>query len=202
MQKTDASPDGLMDNFKSFLNGLSPISTESWNRFSTLFTPKILKKGDYYIKEGQMAHEIGFLQTGILRGFYRNNKGAEYNKHFFLPYCFIGGYASLISKKSSLINQQALTDCNLLVANFKDIQDLYHTFRDIERMVSVVTEQLFIQKEKREIEIVLLDAEKRYQIFQKDFPSLEQQIPQYHIASYLGVSPTQLSRIRRKILGR
>lgn len=202
MQKTDASPDGLMDNFKSFLNGLSPISTESWNRFSTLFTPKILKKGDYYIKEGQMAHEIGFLQTGILRGFYRNNKGAEYNKHFFLPYCFIGGYASLISKKSSLINQQALTDCNLLVANFKDIQDLYHTFRDIERMVSVVTEQLFIQKEKREIEIVLLDAEKRYQIFQKDFPSLEQQIPQYHIASYLGVSPTQLSRIRRKILNR
>jgi len=98
MQKIDASPDGLMDNFKSFLNELSPVSTESWNRFSTLFTPKILKKGDYYIKEGQIANEIGFLQTGVLRAFYRNNEGVEYNKHFFLPYCFIGGYASLISK--------------------------------------------------------------------------------------------------------
>lgn len=202
MQKTDASPDGLMDNFKSFLNGLSPVSTESWNRFSRLFSPKILKKGDYYIKEGQIANEIGFLQTGILRVFYRNNEGVEYNKHFFLPYCFIGGYASLISRKSSLINQQALTDCNLFVANFKDIQDLYHTFPDIERMASVVAEQLFIQKEKREIELVLLDAEKRYHIFQNDFPLLEQQIPQYHIASYLGVSPTQLSRIRRKILSK
>ncbi|GMU95073.1 MAG: hypothetical protein AMXMBFR50_05900 [Ignavibacterium album] len=59
-----------------------------------------------------------------------------------------------------------------------------------------------MQKEKREIEIVLLNAEKRYQIFRNDFPQLEQQIPQYHIASYLAITPTQLSRIRRKISGK
>ncbi|MEY8760894.1 Crp/Fnr family transcriptional regulator [Chryseobacterium tongliaoense] len=193
---------GLMDNFKSFINGLSPVSAESWKNFSALFTPRILKKGDYFIKEGEIANEIGFLEIGILRSFYRNNEGVEYNKHFFLPNCFIGGYTSLITKKPSPINQQALTNCNLLVANFKNIQNLYGTFPDIERLARILAEQLFLQKEKREIEIVLLDAEKRYHIFQKDFPLLEQQIPQYHIASYLGVTPTQLSRIRRKILSK
>jgi len=59
-----------------------------------------------------------------------------------------------------------------------------------------MAEQFFIQKEKREIELVTLEAKERYQIFQKEHPGLDQQIPQYHIASYLGVSPTQLSRIR------
>ncbi|MGK6341412.1 Crp/Fnr family transcriptional regulator [Chryseobacterium sp. DT-3] len=191
-----------MDNFKSFINRLSTVSAESWKNFSALFTPRILKKGDYFIKEGEIANEIGFLEIGILRAFYRNNEGVEYNKHFFLSNCFIGGYASLITNKSSPINQQALTNCNLLVANFKNIQNLYGTSPDIERLARILAEQLFIQKEKREIEIVLLDAEKRYHIFQKDFPLLEQQIPQYHIASYLGVTPTQLSRIRRKILSK
>jgi len=65
-----------------------------------------------------------------------------------------------------------------------------------------LAEIFFVQKEQREIEIVLLDADRRYSLFQKQFPQLEQQIPQYHIASYLGVTPTQLSRIRRKRLGR
>lgn len=59
-----------------------------------------------------------------------------------------------------------------------------------------------MQKEQREIEIVLLDADERYHIFQKQFSGLENRIPQYHIASYLGITPTQLSRIRRKLAGR
>ncbi|BAP30954.1 putative transcriptional regulator, Crp/Fnr family [Chryseobacterium sp. StRB126] len=188
-----------MNELKTFLDRLSPLSIVSWEKFSNLFTAKTLKKGQYYIRENQIAKEIGFLNSGILRAFYRSDNGTEYNKHFFLPHCFIGGYASLISKKTNAINQQALTDCELLVANYADIQKLYPSCPDIERISRLLAEQFFIQKEQREIEIVLMDAEKRYKIFQKDFPSLEQFIPQYHIASYLGITPTQLSRIRRKI---
>lgn len=188
-----------MNKLKTFLDRLSPLSTASWKKFSNLFTAKTLKKGEFYIRDGQMAKEIGFLNSGILRAFYQSDDGAEYNKHFFLPHCFIGGYASLISGKINVINQQALTDCELLVANYTDIQKLYSSCPDIEGISRLLAEQFFIQKEQREIEIVLMDAEKRYKIFQKDFPSLEQHIPQYHIASYLGITPTQLSRIRRKI---
>lgn len=191
-----------MIDLKMFFNKLTPISPESWYKFSVLFSPKILKKGDYFINDGQIARKIGFLESGIMRAFYRNSEGLEYNKHFFVNPCFVGGYASLITGSPNQIIQQALTDCTLLVANFRDIQKLYHTCPDIERGARILAEQFFVQKEQREIEIVLLDAKKRYEIFQKDFPQLEQLIPQYHIASYLGITPTQLSRIRRKMSGK
>ncbi|MOA17990.1 hypothetical protein D3C78_1382750 [compost metagenome] len=65
-----------------------------------------------------------------------------------------------------------------------------------------MAENYFVDKEEKEIEIVLLDADKRYELFQQKFPDLEQLIPQYHIASYLGITPTQLSRIRRKLVSK
>jgi len=194
--------DCCMTDLKKFFNSLTPILTESWVRLEALFIPEVLKKGDYFITNGQTAKEIGFLESGIVRAFYRNNDAIEYNKHFFINPCFIGGYASLITKTPNQINQQALSECNIQVAKYRDIQALYQTSPDIERAARMLAEQFFVQKEQREIEIVLLDAGKRYQIFQKNFPQLEQQIPQYHIASYLGITPTQLSRIRRKFSGR
>lgn len=191
-----------MTDLKTFFQRLTPVSPESWERFAALFTPKTLLKGEYFIDDGQMAKEIGFLEKGILRAFYRNAEAVEYNKHFFVNPCFVGGYASLITGRPNQIIQQALTDCIIHVASFKDIQHLYPTCPDIERGARVLAEQFFVQKEQREIEIVLLDADKRYQLFKQEFPQLEQQIPQYHIASYLGITPTQLSRIRRKMAGK
>ena len=191
-----------MTDLKTFFNQLTPISTESWNKFSGLFTPRFLKKGEYYITEGEVSKEIGFLESGIMRAFYRTNEGVEYNKHFFLNPCFIGGYSSLITKTPNQIYQQALTDCTILTALYSDIQALYTNHPDIERAARILAELFFAQKEQKEIEIVLLDADKRYSIFQKEFPQLEQLIPQYHIASYLGITPTQLSRIRRKFSGK
>jgi hypothetical protein len=73
----------------------------------------------------------------------------------------------LITKTPNQINQQALSDCNIQVAKYTDIQALYQTCPDIERATRMLAEQFFVQKEQREIEIVLLDAGKRYQIFQK-----------------------------------
>ncbi|WP_192348872.1 Crp/Fnr family transcriptional regulator [Algoriphagus sp. Y33] len=191
-----------MTDLKTFFNKLTPVSPESWDKFSALFTPKFLKKGDNFISDGQIAKDIGFLESGIIRAFYRNEKAIEYNKHFFINPCFIGGYTSLITQNPNQIFQQAITDCTIQIAKFADIQKLYESYPDIERAARILAEQFFVQKEQREIEIVLLDADKRYEIFQQAFPQLEQQIPQYHIASYLAITPTQLSRIRKKRSGK
>lgn len=188
-----------MTDLKTFFNGLTPISVGCWDRMYDLFEPRFLKKGELFISEGQVAKEIAFLETGIVRAFYRTHKAVEYNKHFFVNPCFIGGYSSLITNLPNQINQQALTDCNLQVASFSKIRKLYQTCPEIERAARVLAELFFVQKEQREIEIVLLDADKRYEIFRQTYPQLELIIPQYHIASYLGVTATQLSRIRRKI---
>jgi len=191
-----------MTDFKSFFTHLCPIEEDNWRAFEKLFKPMQLKKGEYFIEAGEQARDIAFLEEGIIRAFYRNEKAQEYNKHFFLNPCFIGGYTSLITKQINYINQEALSECRLLVANYAEILQLYEKAPDIERGARILAEQFFVQKEQREVEIVLLDAEERYLKFQKEFPQLEQQIAQYHIASYLGISPTQLSRIRRNLAGK
>jgi len=188
-----------LTGLKKYIDSLNPISTNSLEKLCSIFSKSSLSKGEFFIQEGQTTNQIAFLEEGIIRAFYRNNEGLEYNKHFFISPCFIGGYASLITGTPNQISQQALSNCTIFVANFSDFTALYDTNPDIERAARKLAELFFVHKEQREIEIVLLDADKRYLLFQKQFPFLEQQIPQYHIASYLGITPTQLSRIRRKI---
>lgn len=187
-----------MVTLKQFLDTLSPISEVTWQRVEPLFTKSTLKKGDYFIEAGQLATQFAFIQTGVIRGFYRDRQGTEYNKHFFVAPSIVGGYTSLITGKPNQISQQALTDCQLLEANYQLLTALYDTCPDLERVGRRFAERYFVEKEQKEIEIVLLDAETRYRLFQQRYPGLEQQIAQYQIASYLGITPTQLSRIRKK----
>lgn len=186
----------------AFLDQLNPLHTNSKELLLPLFTHATLRKGNYFIKQGQQAREIGFLYKGIIRGYYSSNEGFEYNKHFFIAPSFIGGYASIITNTPNQIQQQALTDCEILVAPAADFRLLFNQCPDLERAARILAEQFFVQKEQREIDLVLLDADERYRRFQQVYPELEALLPQYHIASYLGITPTQLSRIRRKFAGR
>ncbi len=185
---------------KQFIENLSPFSHTGWEAFQGIFRERTLKKGEYLIKSGQKAKEFGFLTDGIVRAFFSSEDGKEYNKHFFVSPGFVGGYASLVSDSINQISQQALTNCKVLIAEYSKLRQLFDTHHDVERVARVMAEQFFVDKEQREIEIVLLNAEDRYDLFQTRFSGIEQLIPQYHIASYLGITPTQLSRIRKKRL--
>ena len=187
-----------MKGFKKYLNKTIQLTEEETELFISLFIKKNLKKNEYFATEGEYSSKLAFLSTGIVRAFYRNSQGGEYNKTFFVKEGFIGAYSSLITNQKNQINLQCLTDCSFLIADFSKIKKLYDSNQKIERLARILAEQFFVSKEKREIELVMLDATERYEIFQKEHPNLESQIPQYHIASYLGITPTQLSRIRAK----
>ena len=189
-----------MDNLINFFNNKISISKQTLDLIKEIFIFDELKKGDFFIKEGQYANEIAFLEEGIVRAFYVNNEGKEYNKHLFTPPSIIGSYASLISKQRNKIAQQALTDCKIWKAPFHKIEKLSQGNYEIERLRRSIAENYFLNYEKKELEMAMLDADQRYQIFQKEYPGVELQIPQYHIASYLGISATQLSRIRKKLM--
>ncbi len=169
---------------------------------SNIFAFDELKKGDYFIKKGQLATEIAFLETGIVRAYYINNAGKEYNKHFFSSPSIIGSYASLISKQKNNVAQQALTDCQIWKASYSIIEQFSEGNYEIERLRRIISEKYFLNSEKKELEMAMLDAEKRYLIFRDEYPGIELEIPQYHVASYLGISPTQLSRIRKRMSDR
>lgn len=188
-----------MIQIRQYLSSFSPVSELSWQALEKLFTLHQLKKGDYFIKEGQIATQFALLCSGIVRAFYHHENGKEYNKHFFIPTSIIGGYSSLITGEPNQFIQEALTDCELLVADYTALTKLYDSCPDLERCGRKFAENYFVQKERKEMEIIFLNAEERYQIFQKKYLGLEQLISQYHIASYLGISPTQLSRVRKKL---
>ena len=105
----------------------------------------------------------------------------------------------MLTKQPNKIIQQALTTCTIWTADYAKIEALYDRHHEMERIGRKVAEHYYLEKEKNLVEMALLDADKRYAILKERFPTIESQVQQYHIASYLGITPTQLSRIRKKI---
>ncbi|MFD2571086.1 Crp/Fnr family transcriptional regulator [Spirosoma soli] len=163
---------------------------------TSLFTPLQLAKNEFFVQAGEPTQQIAFVRTGILRGYFTSPDGVEYNKTFFVENDLFGIYYALLLRRPSHLSVQALTSCTLWVANFTQVEALYDSHPAIERMARRQAERLFLIKEQREIDLVMLDAKARYEKLQQEYPNLEQRIPQYHIASHLGITPTQLSRIR------
>ncbi|MFS4492214.1 Crp/Fnr family transcriptional regulator [Maribacter sp. 2308TA10-17] len=188
-----------MKDFQKYIDEISPLEKKTFAVLQECFRPEQLYKNDFFVKEGERAHQIGFLKKGILRAYFLNPEGKEYNKQFFIGPAIIGAYSSLLTKEPNKIAQQALSDSEILVADFQELEKLYDKFHDLERLGRKIAEFYFLEKEQKEIEMALLDADKRYLNMRERFPTIESIVPQYHIASYLGISPTQLSRIRRKL---
>jgi len=188
-----------MQELLTYINKISPIEDNTSKELQKSFNSLLLKKNEFFVREGEYAQQIGFLKKGIVRAFFLNQEGKEYTKQFFVDTSIIGAYTSLLTKQPNKIAQQALTDCEILVANFRDMEKLYDKYHDLERLGRKVAEFYFLEIEQKEIEMALLDADKRYLIMKERFPTIESIVPQYYIASYLGISPTQLSRIRRKL---
>ncbi len=134
-----------------------------------------------------------------MRCYFTGPDGKEYNKVFFHESTIAAAFSSLLRREPSNLSLQALEDSVLLEANFFDIVDLFDAFRDIERFYRIYLEQNWVlRKQERELRFAMTDAEARYRAFLNEYPGLDQRISQYHIASHLGITPTQLSRIRAR----
>ena len=188
-----------MNSLKLYFNSISPLTEKTWKEVSLLFTQKSISVHEYFVEEREKAKEIAFLEKGCVRAFFTNSEAKEYNKQFFVGPSMIGAYTSLLTKKENLIPQQALTECVIWTAEYSELEKLFTKFHDFERLGRKVAEHYFLEKEKKELEMALMNATERYLLFIELFPSLEQLIPQYQIASYLSISPTQLSRLRKKL---
>lgn len=191
-----------MPTIEHFFNAISPLSQETWKAIEPLFEQRSLAEGAHFVEEDNVAKEIAFLESGCVRAYFTNEEGKEYNKQFFVGPGLIGAYTSLLTGQRNKIPQQALTPCNIWVANYASLSALYEKHHDLERLGRKVAEHYFLEKERKELEMALEDATQRYLKFSTQFPGLEQVIPQFHIASYLGISRTQLSRLRKKLAHR
>lgn len=180
------------------VNRISPIPKEVWKKSEQLYTVRKLEYGDYLIKQGTMASEFAFVFSGVLREYYLTDQGNEYIKSFNFPGDFTGSYFDLLTEQPSTCNIRAITDCELAVAKFSEFRKLFSQDIAWERLGRIFAENLFLKKARREYELLALSAEERYDLLLGSRPDIEDLVPQYHIASYLGITPVSLSRIRAK----
>jgi CRP-like cAMP-binding protein len=162
--------------------------------FERTFNPK-----DYLARAGDVVDNFYFINTGLVRFFYCTEDGKEFNKHFAMENGFAGSFHSFTLHEPCSFFIQALERTETIVLPNRTLNELYDRHACWERLGRKTAEHLALIKEAREKELLLDSLETRYKRFLKEFPGLVDRIPQYHIASYLGVTDVALSRIRKKI---
>ena len=190
----------MIDSFIKNLQLFIQLDQKEIDRINLLFKERILKKGDYFLAEGQVCKQVGFVVKGLLR-YFINHEGEDRTYSFARENEFVCNYESFIPKTPSTKNIQALEDCEMLQISYDDLQVFYKTVQQGERLGRMVIEQVFIQTLQDLSSFYTDSPEYRYEKFVNKHPDLQQRISQYHIASYVGVKPQSLSRIRKRIYG-
>lgn len=160
---------------------------------------KELKKGEFFIKEGQTSQEVGFVLSGILRSFYHSSIEEEVTYCFTFSNTFVSAYSSFLSQSKTQENIEALTDVTLLSISKKEILALEESSINWLKFFKLIAEQEYINMEKRIFLLQKETAEKRYDDLLQNHPDFLKQIPLQYIASYLGITQRHLSRIRKNI---
>jgi len=185
---------------KKSIDEIHQLGNKCWSEIEPLIYIKELEKKNYFSKEGQSTRDLGFIFNGILRIFYLNDKGEEWNKHFLRENDFVA--SSISPEKKSITNIQALTKATILCIPYSEIVRISKTYNEISSFIQELTFSYLEQKQDREISLLSEGAMNNYLSLKKSYPDLENKIQHYHIASYLGITPTQLSRLRKKLRNR
>jgi CRP-like cAMP-binding protein len=161
---------------------------------------KTIQKGEYLLREGSVCNTLIYIIKGVTRHFVLGSNGKELTKNFTQEGNFVlGSISSFLTKEKAIIQLQALT-----YLEYYELDKIYFTklMKNPDFIVfwDKILCNYIIKKEKKEIAMIQSDASSRYLGFLNDFPNLINRIPHYYIASYLGINPETLSRIRRKLL--
>lgn len=185
----------LRDTIHKFV---TPTADE-WEAFFSCFTRRRIMRSEAYLSEGTLCDRIAFICTGAFRMFY-DIDGEESCKDFQFEGSFTGSLYSLLTQETSRFTVAALEDSVILEIKRADLFDLYDRFKVWERFGRLYAQHLFIYKEKREAALLLESSAQRYQNLLKEYPRHLQRIPQKYLASYLGIKPESLSRIRKQLM--
>jgi len=188
------------ENLRSFVKKIVPIiSEEEIKAFSLKAQKSEFQKGDLFVKEGEICHNLLFIHRGLFR-YFLLHKGDDFTKDFAVdtqnPFCT--AYTSFTLQKPAEIWIEALEPCQVWSWDKSYVLPLFQDHAIWLRFAKTMADRLFYRKEQKEIELLKYSAEERYRHFLTDFPGLSQRVPQYHIATYLGITAESLSRIRSK----
>ena len=158
-----------------------------------------LQKDEYFSEAGKVSQQVGFILEGITRVCYYNNKGEEITKYFIEENNLVVDLESFDNNIPSTAYVHALTKCKIIVFSKKDWQELLNTIVGWDIIVNKIISKALLQKVERISPLVAQDASTRYSKFLAVYPNVVNRVPLSYIASYLGITQSSLSRIRKSI---
>ena len=187
----------MFSKLLELFNQIAVLEEKEIELIKSSFKPLYLTKGDFFLEAGKINKHVGFLHKGLVRYFVYKD-GEESTFEFTKQGEFIADYQSFNNKTESIQNIQAIEDCEILIINFDNVQTIFNTTNNGNLIGRLIIEHRFDVMVNQLLAIYMQNHEDRYQSFITLYSDLTQRIPQYLIASYVGVKPESLSRIRRR----
>ncbi len=157
-------------------------------------------KDQYVVQQGDVCKHVNFIIKGCTKAYYLDNDGQEHVVMFSVENWWASDMGSFITQTPADYNVQCIENTNLIQLEHAVIEELYEEIPKLERFFRKITERALVASQKRIVRNFSKTAKERYLIFKESYPEIEQRIPQYMIASYLGITKEFLSKIKSQIL--
>jgi CRP-like cAMP-binding protein len=187
----------MFEKLKIFVSEYIAISDHEWSEIVPYFEPAKIQKNEFIIRQGQICQYLYFINNGLLRMFYLKG-GVEITRFFSCENEFASALTSFLTRKPTIENIQALEDCYVLKLSYNNLQVLYRTHPAWESFFRQLFQEAYIILTQRIEGLITKTAEERYNDLMNERPELIQRVPQQYIATFLGITPVSLSRIRNK----
>jgi len=176
------------------------LTDEEKELSKSFFTPKKLRKKQYLLQEGDPCKYVAFVEKGMLRLYTIDEKGSEHVMQFAFEGWWIADQYSFLTGEPSLYNIDALEDCELLLLSKPAEEKMLVQLPKFERFFRILLQNNLIHTQRRLISSLSHTAEEKYNELIQSCPTIPQRVPQHMMASYLGITPETLSRIRRQTM--
>ena len=177
-----------------------PLEDLEKKYLNSILHPLKLRQNEFIEKAGEISRYMINVSSGCLMTYYNDNDANDHVMQFSTAGWWTSDLKSFIEQQPSSYPTRALTDSEILLLPKKDMDELMDRYPKFEKYFRILFQNSLITHQERIIRNLSMPAEARYQFFQEKYPNLEQYVPQKYIASYLGITPEFLSKIRRKLM--
>ncbi|NVO31681.1 Crp/Fnr family transcriptional regulator [Hymenobacter lapidiphilus] len=191
-----------MHPLRAYIHRFVPLTDAEWAPLAAALRPRQLRRKELFVRQGAPSAELALVLVGSCRLFYTRPSGEERTTYFFFENHLLGDYHSCLTGQPSAFGIEALGPTELLIFPYAVLRGLYDEFPVYERFGRRLAEYHLLGTDARLAELLLLSPEQRYQaLLASHKTKILERIPQHYIASYLGVTPVSLSRIRARVQG-